>query len=96
MSPSFFVYGDGEVSTQRTPNNRFLVFQKAVGLSDFPKRLQDGEKVSLHVNFAHIKEGLNKEGYCGTVSVYPTCKDNAGKRYWGKKWKFDASLKWAE
>jgi hypothetical protein len=54
------------------------------------------EKISLYVKFAHFKEGLNKEGYAGMVTVYPCCKDSTDKRYWGKKLKFDASLDWAE
>jgi len=64
---------------------------KADGFSRFPKRLEDGEKVSLHVKFAHIKEG-----YSGMVTIYPNCKDSTDKRYWGKQWKFDASLDWDE
>jgi hypothetical protein len=63
LSPSFFMYGNGEASEQmasidvinhghrpvvvsaptlQMPNHRHLVFHKAVGFSNFPKRLEDG------------------------------------------------------
>ena len=115
ISPAFFAYANGEISTQmasidvintgrrpvsvraptlRAPNGKFLAFVGVDDFKKFPKRLSDGESASLCVTHAEIARTLKKDGFSGTVKLFPTCLDATDKRYWGKKWKLDINKDW--
>lgn len=115
VSPAFFTYGNGEISTQmasidvmnygsrpasikaptlRAPNGKFLSFVGVDDFKKFPKRLDDGKSASLCVTYAEISRTLKKDGYSGTVKLWPSCLDATGKRHWGKKWKLDVDEDW--
>lgn len=75
--------------TLRIPNGKFLSFIGVDDFKKFPKRLDDGESASLCVTYDEIARTLKKQGYVGIVRMKPSCKDAAGNKYWGKKWKFN-------
>ena len=115
VSPAFFTYGNGEISTQmasidvmnrgsrpvyvkaptlRAPDKKFLSFVGVDDFKKFPKRLDDGELASLCVTYAEIARTLKKQGYSGTVKLWPSCLDATEKRHWGKQWKLDIDKEW--
>jgi hypothetical protein len=75
----------------RLPNGKFVIFGDADGLRDFPKRLDDGEKVAIRLTNQKIAKGVRTAGYAGKVRVRPSCTDTIGTRYFGRKWVVDAS-----
>jgi hypothetical protein len=115
ISPSFFTYADGSISSQmasievvnrghrpavvsapalQMPNGKLVFFTDSDGFGNFPTRLEDGEKASISVKFRKLADALKGAGFSGKVTVRPSCKDTTNKRYWGKRWKFDADGDW--
>jgi hypothetical protein len=80
--------------TMQMPNGRLLVFINADGFRDFPKRLEDGETGSIRMPYHLIASSLRDAGYSGKVDLRAICIDTTGKRYWGKKYKFDIDADW--
>lgn len=78
----------------RLPNGQSMVLLKADGFEDFPKRLEDGEKVGLRMSYEMLCDALKINGYSQTVKLRPVCADNTGKKHWGKKIKIDPNLQW--
>jgi hypothetical protein len=78
------------------PSGKHMVLLTADGIRDFPKRLEDGDSVSLRVPFSDIAAALKKEGYSRTVTLYPICKDSTGNIFKGKIWRFDVKAGWTK
>jgi len=78
----------------RMPNGQHLSFVRAKGFENFPKKLEDGEKVATDVRFREIADALKAAGYeKGKVKMYPSCLDATGKRYWGEAWELDVDIR---
>jgi hypothetical protein len=69
----------------RMPNKRFMFLVPGQGYDQFPKRLEDGEKVSLDLFDEEIKKALRAAGYSGKVKLIPHCEDQEGNQYWGRE-----------
>jgi|HubBroStandDraft_6_1064221.scaffolds.fasta_scaffold218372_2 hypothetical protein len=81
--------------TLRAPNGKFLTFVGVDDFKRFPRKLHEGESASLCVTYSEIARTLKKQGYKGTVKLYPSCLDATDKRHWGKRWKLDVDKDWA-
>ncbi len=85
-----------DAPTIKLPSGKQMILLTADGLKDFPKRLEDGETVSLRIPFADITAALKKDGYSGTVTLWPICKDSTGNLFKGKRWRFDVKAGWTK
>jgi hypothetical protein len=56
----------------------------ADGAKKFPKRLEDGDSVSLTIPDSEISKTLVRAGYSGNVKLRPQCTDQTERRYRGK------------
>lgn len=56
----------------------------------FPKKLEDGESISLPVFYEHFEAALTSMGGVDNIkTLQPSCTLSTGKTYRGKKWRFD-------
>jgi hypothetical protein len=75
--------------TVRMPNGENMSFVGVPDFRNFPRKLEDGESVSMMIPNDEVAKVLRANGYSGKVKLWPNCKDRTGKRYWSKKWIFD-------
>jgi hypothetical protein len=68
----------------RMPNGKFMFLAGADGAKKFPKRLEDGDSVSLTIPDSEISKTLVRAGYSGNVKLRPQCTDQTERRYRGK------------
>lgn len=85
-----------DAPTMRLPNGMQLIFAEPDHFAEFPKRLDDGELVSVRIPFADIAQALKSQGFSGTVTLWPTCKDSTGMTFRARKWRFDVDTGWTK
>jgi hypothetical protein len=82
------------VPTIRLPTGKFLSFTDVEGLSNFPKRLEEGQSASLRMSMKKLADSLKAFGLTGKVKIKPCCYDTAGKQYLGQKFTIDTDYVW--
>jgi hypothetical protein len=61
-----------------------MVLVEASGLSDFPKRLQEGERASVRIGYRDFALSLQDARHRGKVKLYGLCKDSSGETHRSK------------
>jgi len=74
------------------PNKRYLFF-KNESPQEFPCTLSDGQGCTLFASSERIAKSLVREGFEDEVTLVGFFGDASGKRYYGKKFKFQPN-KW--
>jgi hypothetical protein len=67
---------------------RSIVLMDAHGLRDFPKRLAQGERAAVRIEFRDVAMTLQREGHA-KARIYAVCKDSAGHAHRSKPWAVD-------
>lgn len=74
------------------PDGRVLTFLKPLSNVNFPHKLEPEESCVVYTDVHHLALQLAENGYMNKITLIPCCRDQVGRRYKGKKWKFDVRL----
>ena len=76
------------------PNDKQLFFPLPHSDVTFPYELQPGKDCRVWSDAKKFAQTLKHEGYYGSINLVPYFKDQLGRVYKGKKWKFNLDV-WA-
>jgi len=71
------------------PDKKQVFFPLPYSDVKFPYELQSGKDCKVWTDARQFAQTLKREGYYGTVKLAPYYRDQLGRTYKGKNWKFN-------
>jgi hypothetical protein len=66
--------------------DRVIALLGADGVSDFPKRLDQGDSGVVQIEYRDVAVALARKGFRGSVRLKATCTDSIGNSYDSEPW----------